>query len=87
MRNCRGLPCGSGGSGRRRSAHLTCRGTTGEPPADLFCEVQLATAEGPGPRDGIAWAAIALCVRLEQSEHSLGAVSRPHSNDSSLGFA
>jgi hypothetical protein len=82
-----GLPCSSGGSGRCRDAHRTCGCTAGEPAADLFCDAKLATAEGPCSRDGIAWAGIAWSFRFEQSQHSLRAVSRPHSNESSFGFA
>jgi hypothetical protein len=81
-----GLPCRSGGSGRGGGAHLTC-GAAGEPAADLLCDVKPATAEGPRSLDGIAWAGIARSFRLEQSEHSFRAVSRPHSNDSSFAFA
>jgi hypothetical protein len=87
VRDCRGLPCRSGGSGCRRGAHLTCRGAAGEPAADLVCDVKLATAEGPRSLDGISWASITGCFRLEQPENSLGAVSRPDGNDSSFGFA
>jgi hypothetical protein len=87
VRDCRGLPCRSGGSGRCRRAHLTRGGAAGEPTADLFCHVELATPEGPRSRDGIAWAGIAWSFLLEQSEHSLRAVSCPHSNDSSVDFA
>jgi hypothetical protein len=61
--------------------------TAGEPAADLFCDVKLATAERPCSCDGIAWASIARSFCLEQSEHSLSTVSRPHSNDSSFGCA
>ena len=86
VRDCCGLPCRSGGSGRCRAAHLTCSGAAGEPAADLFCDVKLATAERPCSRDGIAWAGIAWSFRLEQSDHSLRAVSRPHRNDPSFGF-
>jgi hypothetical protein len=82
-----GLPCRSGGSGRGGGAHLTCGGAAGGPAADLLCDVKLATAEGPRSLDGIAWAGIARSFRLEQSEHSFRAVSRPHSNDSSFAFA
>jgi len=87
VRDCRGLSCSSGGSGRCRGAHLTRGVTAREPAADLMCDVKLATAEGSRPRDGLARAGIAWRLRLEQSEHSLCAVSSPHSNDSSFGFA
>ncbi len=86
VRDCCGLPCCSGGSGRCRGAHVTRGGAAREPAADLFCDAKLATAEGPCSRDGIAWAAIAWSLRLEQSEHTLRAVSRPHGNDSSVDF-
>jgi hypothetical protein len=82
-----GLPCRSCGSGRCGGAHLTCGGAAGEPAADLLCDVKLATAEGPRSLDGIAWAGIAGSFRLEQSEHSFRAGSRPHGNNSSFGFA
>jgi hypothetical protein len=87
VRDCRGLSCSSGGSGRCRGAHLTRGVTAPEPAADLMCDVKLATAEGSRPRDGIAWAGIAWGLRLEHSEHSLRAVSRPYGNDSTFGFA
>jgi hypothetical protein len=86
VRDCRCLSCRLGGRGRCTGAHLTCGGAGGEPAADLVCDVKLATSEGPCSRDGIAWAGIAWSFRLEQSEHSLRAVSRPYSNDSSFGF-
>ena len=86
VRDCCGLTGRSGGSGRRRAADLTRRGA-GEPAADLLCDVKLATAERPCSRDGIAWPGIAWSFRLEQSEHSLGATSRPHRNDPPFGFA
>ncbi len=87
VRDCCGLPCRSCGSGRRRTAHFRCGGAAGEPAADLFRDVKLATTEGPCSRDGVPWAGIARSFGLEQSEHSLSAVSRPHSSDSSFGFA
>lgn len=87
VRDCRGLPRRPCCSGRCRGAHLTCRPTAREPAADLDCDVKLATAEGPCPGDFIAWASIAWSFRLEQSEHSPRAVSRPQSNDSSFVFA
>ena len=87
VRDCCGLPCCSGGSGRCRGVHLTRGGAAREPAADLFCDVKLATAECPCSLDRIAWAGIAWRLRLEESEHTLRAVSRPHGNDSSFGFA
>jgi hypothetical protein len=87
VRDCRRLPCSSGGSGRCRGAHRTCGRVANEAAADLFCDVKPATAECPRSRDGIAWPGIAWSFRLEQSEHSLRTVSRPQSNDSSFGFA
>jgi hypothetical protein len=87
VHDCCGLPCRSGGSGRRGAARLTCGAAADEPAADLFCDVKLAAAEGSGSRDRVAWARIGWRFRLEQSEHSLRAVGRPHSNDSSFGFA
>jgi hypothetical protein len=87
VRDCCGLACRSGGSGRCGGAHLTCGAAGREPAADLLCDVKLATAEGPRSLDRIAWAGIAWRVRLEHSERSFRAVSRPHGNDSSFGFA
>jgi hypothetical protein len=87
MRDCCGLSCRSGGCGRCRGAHLTCDDAAGKPAADFICDVKLATAEGPCPRDRITWAGIAWSFRLKQSEYSLRAVSGPHSHDSSFGFA
>lgn len=66
---------------------ITCCPTSNEPAANLFCDVELAAAKSPRPDDGVAWPAIAWSFRLEQPEHSLRAVSRPHSNDSSFDFA
>jgi hypothetical protein len=74
--DCCGLSCRSGGSGRCRAAHLACIGAAREAAADLVCDVQLAAADRPCSRDGIAWAGIAWSLRLEQSEHSLRAISR-----------
>jgi hypothetical protein len=87
VRDCRRLPGRSCCSSRCRGAHPTRGASADEPAADLFCDVKLATAEGACSRDGIAWPGIAWSFRLEQSEHSLRAVSRPPSNDSSFGFA
>jgi hypothetical protein len=67
VRNCGSLPCSSGGSGRRRGAHVTCGAATREPAAYLFCDVKLATTKRPCSCDRIAWAAIAWSFRLEQS--------------------
>ena len=86
MRDRRGLPGRSGGSGRCR-AHITCGAISNEPAANLFSDVELAAAKSPRPDDGVAWPAIAWSFSLEQPEHSFRAVSRPHSNDSSFGFA
>ena len=86
MRDRRGLPGRSGGSGRCR-AHITCGATSNEPAANLFCDVELATAKSPRSDDGVAWPAIAWSFRLEEPERSFRAVSRPHSSDSSVGFA
>jgi hypothetical protein len=87
VRDCCGLPGRSRGSGRYRGAHLACGGGAGEPAPDLIYDFKLAAPEGPCSRDGIAWAAIVWSLRLEQPEHSLRAVSRPHSDDPSFGFA
>ncbi len=87
VRDCCGLPCRLGGSGRCRCTRGSCGSAAGESAADLFCDVKLATAESPCSRDGIAWAGIAWSLRLEQGEHPLGAVSRPPGNDSSFRFA
>jgi hypothetical protein len=86
VRDRRGLSCRLGGRGGCTGAHLTCGAALGEPAADLVCDVKLASSEGPGSRDGIARAGIAWSFRLEQPEHSLRAVRRPYSNDSSFGF-
>jgi hypothetical protein len=87
VRDCCGLSCRPGGSGRSRAAHLTCGGGAGKAAADLSCDLKLSTREGSCSRDGIAWAGIEWSFSLEQSERSLRAVSRPRSNDSSFGFA
>jgi hypothetical protein len=65
VRDCGGLPCRSRGSDRCRTAHLTRGGPGGEAAADLFRDVKLATAEGPGSRNRVAGAAIAWSLRLE----------------------
>jgi hypothetical protein len=87
VRDCGGLSCRSGSRGRCRRAHLGCGAAAGKPAADLICDVKLAAAEGPGSRYRIAGAGIASSFGLEQAEHSVRAVSRPHGHDSSFGFA
>lgn len=87
VRDHRGLSCRSRCSGRCRSNRVACGRAASEPAPDLFRDVKLATAEGPCSDDGVARAGIAWSLHLEQCEHSLCTVSRPHSHDPSLRFA
>ena len=87
VRDCGGLSGRSGGSRSCRAAHLACGAVAGKPAADLICDVKFATAEGPCSGDRIAGAGVTSSFGLEQSEHSLRAVSCPDGHDSSFGFA
>jgi hypothetical protein len=50
-------------------------------------DAKLATGKGPKPGDGITGAAIPRSFRLEQSQHPLRAVRRPHRDDPPISFA
>jgi hypothetical protein len=82
-----GLTRGSRGCGSGGSAHVTSGAATDEPPADLLGDIKLATSEGPRPVDCLAGAAILWSFRLEQPQHSLGAVGRPRRDDPPVAFA
>ena len=86
MRDACGLPGGSGGRHRCGSAHLTSRGMSDETAAGLS-DAKLATGKGPQPGEGITGAAIPRSFLLEQSQHPLRAVRRPHRNDPAVSFA
>ncbi len=86
VRNACGLAGRSRGGHRCGSAHLTSGATADEPSADLLCDAQLATGKGAGPGDGITGTGIPRSFRFEQSQHVLGAVRRPPSDDSPVGF-
>ena len=81
-----GLPSRSGGGHRRGSAHLTSGGMSDKPAAGLT-DAELAIREGPQPGDGISRTAIPRSLRLEQSQHPLRAVRRPHRDDPAVSFA
>jgi hypothetical protein len=85
MRDACGLPGGSGGGHRCGSAHLASGGMSDETAAGLS-DAKLATGKGSYPRDGITGAAVPRSYRLEQSQHSLGAVRCPHRDDPPVGF-
>jgi hypothetical protein len=87
VRDGSGLPGRSGGSGRSRSTDITCSAASDETAADLCGDVKLATRKGARPGDGIARTAITRRFRLEQPDHSFGAVRRPCRDDPTFGFA
>jgi hypothetical protein len=86
MRDACGLPGRSGGGYRRGCAHLTSGGMSDETAAGLS-NAKLATSKGPQPCDGITRAAIPRSFRLEQSQHPLRAVRRPHRDEPPVSFA
>lgn len=82
-----GLAGCSCGSGRRRSARVTCSATSNETTPDPFSDIKLATRKRARPSDGIARAAVVWDFGLEQGQHAFRAVRRPYSDDSTLGVA
>ena len=86
MGDARGLPGRSGGGHRCGSGHLTGGGMSDETAA-RFCDGKLATSNGPCLGDGITCAAIPWSLRLEQSQHPLRAVGRPHRDDPPVSLA
>jgi hypothetical protein len=80
-------PGGPGGSHRCGSAHVTSGSAADETPTDLPGDAQLATGKRACPGDGVAGAAVPRSFGLEQSEHSLRAIRRPHRDDPPVGFA
>ena len=81
------LPRGFRRCHRRGAAHLTSGGIPNETAADLVGYAKLTTSKGPGPSDGITGAGIPGSLRLEQSQHPLRAIRRPHRNNSSVSPA
>ena len=69
------------------SADLTSGAAILETTADLLRDVKLATSEGSRPGDRLTGPAIPRSFRLEQSQHPLSAVRRPHSDDPPVSFA
>ena len=50
-------------------------------------DAELATSKGPQPGDGITGAVILWSFCLEQSQHPLRTVRRPHGDDPPVSFA
>jgi len=86
MRDGRGLASRSGGGHRCGSAHLTSGDTTDKTPTDLLRDAKLAPSKGPRLGDGVTSAAIPGSFCLEQSQHPLRAVRRPHRHDPPVSF-
>ena len=86
VRDACGLPGRSGGGHRRGSAHLTSGGVSDDTSPRLS-DAKLATSKGPQPGESITGAAIPRSFRLEQSQHPLRAVRRPHRDDPPVSFA
>jgi hypothetical protein len=82
-----GLPGRSGGGHCCGSAHLASGGTIDKAAADLVRDAKLATSKSPRPGDRLTGAAILRGLRLEQSQHPLRAVRRPHRDDPAISFA
>ena len=82
----RRLSCGSGG-GSCRWVGATRRAACGEAAADFFSDVKLATGEGAGSGDRIAWATVRWIVGLGQFEHSFRAIGGPCGDRSSFFLA
>jgi hypothetical protein len=62
------------------------RAMSNETVADLICDLKFATSERAGPRNGITRTGIPRGFRLEQSQHPLRAVRRPHRDDPPVSF-
>jgi hypothetical protein len=86
MRDACCLTSGSGGGCCCWSLHVTSGATTDEAAADLFGDAKLATSKGPRPGDRVTRAAILRSFRLEQSQHPLRTVGRPHRDDPPVSF-
>lgn len=87
MRDACGLPGRPGGRYRGRSAYLTRSRSANKSATDLRCGAELAASKGPCPGDGSAGAAIFRSFRLEQPQHPLRAVRRPHGDEPPVSFA
>jgi hypothetical protein len=81
------LPRRFSGCHRRGVTHLASGRIPNETAADLFGYANLATGKGPGPSDGITGPRIPGGLRLEESQHPLRAIGRPHGNNPPINFA
>ena len=87
MGNARGLSRSSRGGRRCRSLNGASGATSDESAADQFGDAELATSESPCPQDRVTGPAIVRSFGLEQPQHPLCTVRRPHRDDPPIGFA
>src|SRR5690606_15801236 len=81
------LAGGAGGGRRGLGLHLAGSDATGEAAPDLPSGVQLAPGISTGPLDEPAGTVVAGCLRLEQLEHSFGAVGGPSRHQPPIALA
>lgn len=86
VRDACGLSGRSGGGHRGGNAHLTSGRMSDETTAGLS-DAKLAPSKSPKPGDRITRTAVPRSFPLEQSQHPLRAVRRPHRDDPPLSFA
>lgn len=82
-----GLSGRSGGGRCCGSTDLASGAPVSSPAADLFGDTKLALSEGSRPGDRLSGAAIPRGFRLEQPQHPLRAIRRPHGDDTPVGLA
>jgi hypothetical protein len=87
MRDRRRLPGRPGSSRRSGSLRVTSCAVSDKPAANFSGDTEFATSKGPGPGDGITRAAVSGYFGLEQCEHPLCTVGRPHRDDTPVRLA
>jgi hypothetical protein len=85
--DARGLPRGSRGGRRCGSPNVTSAASSDKSAVDRFGDAELATSESPRPSDRVKGAAIVRSLGLEQPQHPLCTVRRPHRDDPPIAFA
>ena len=74
-------------AGAKAGAPASAPTNADETAADLLGDVKLATSKRTCPIDGITGAAIPRGFRLEQSQHTLRTVRRPHRDNPPVSLA
>jgi hypothetical protein len=86
VRDTGGLSSSPGSRHGHRRGHSIRRTTSDEAPANLAGRVELSSRKSTSASDGITWTVACRNLRFKQDQNSVGAVCRPPSYDTAIGF-